>query len=449
MKRTVTIVNIAFLVAVLIAQTQVFAHSVANELDSAITAYVKHNKFSGSVLVASKGTILLSKGYGKANYELDVPNTPQTKFRLGSLTKQFTATAILQLCERGQLRLSEPLSTFLPTYPSGSSITVRHLLNHTSGIANYTAIEPNTAVWRKAVTLPDLIARFRDIPLAFSPGTEFQYSNSNYVLLTYIIEKVSGMSYEAYMKTHIFEPAGMTNSGYDHAAVLLPYRATGYALDDGALVNAEFIDMSVPSGAGGLYSTTEDLYKWDRALYTETLLKKSSIDSMLTPGLGNYGFGWLVSKQGRKQAQHGGGVHGFATFIARYLNDDVCVIALSNYQHGESGSLAGALASIVFSEPYSLPAERRESTVDRAALARCTGEYELVPGFVLTVTPADGYLNVQATGQQQLEFYPESERRYFCKLVDAQIEFTADNAGTVNGLILYQNGRSLPGKKKQ
>ncbi len=447
MKRFAPIANTLFVAIVLLAHVRLFARPTADKIDSAVTAYVRLQKFSGTVLVAHNGNILLARGYGQANYELGVPNTSQTKYRLGSLTKQFTATAIMQLQERGLLGVHDPLSKYLPGYPNGDAITIHHLLSHTSGIANYTAIEKDRTSWRTAATLQELIDKFRDVPASFKPGESYEYSNSNYVLLTLIIEKVSGEPYEQYVQQHIFDPLGMKESGYDHAQKLLANRAAGYTLSADGLANAEYIDMSVPSGAGALYSTVEDLYKWDRALYTEKLLKKSSLDAMFTPVSGYYGYGWAMVNKGRRQIQHSGGVNGFATFIARYPDDDVCIIVLGNFEHGEPADVGATIASIVFGEPYKLPSERVVAKVDPAVYARHIGEYELAPGFVITVTTGDGKLYAQATGQSKFEIYPESDVLYFLTVVDAQIEFRMDDKGATKELVLYQGGRATPGKK--
>lgn len=427
-----------------IAQGQV---SVTGSMETLVQAYVQSERFSGSVLVAHKGNILLSKGYGMANYELEVPNAPHTKFRLGSVSKQFTAAAIMLLQQEGKLRVQDAISTVVPNYPHGDSIAIHQLLNHTSGIANFTDFAEYQTTMREPATLEQLIARFKDMPLEFAPGSEFNYSNSNYVLLSFIIEKVSGESYASYVRSHIFEPLEMDNSGYDSTETLLKNRASGYAAGSRGFVNADYMDMSIPSGAGALYSTVEDMYKWDRALYTEKLLSKASKEAMFTPGLGDYGYGWGIRTMPRKEIVHSGGINGFTSYIARYPDDDLCIIVLSNLEVGESGQLANGLAAIVFGEPYTTPKKQVVADVDPAIYQHYVGVYALAPAFSIEITTENGRIFAQATGQAQFELFPSSATEFFLKIVDAQVHFVRNSNGEVDSLVLHQNGRQMPGTR--
>ena len=329
---------------------------IESKVDEYIDAYLKMGNFSGSILIAREGKILLSKGYGMANFEHDVPNTAQTKFRLGSITKQFTAMAIMQLQEKGLLNVDDPIKKYIPDYPNGERITIHHLLTHTSGIPNLTSFPD----YRRTMMIPSpvekTIERFKDKPLEFTPGEKLKYSNSGYILLGYIIEKVSGKSYEAYLKENIFQPLNMVNTGYDHHSTLLKHRAAGYALTDKGLINAPYNDMSIPHGAGALYSTVEDLYLWDRALYTEKLVKKGSLNKMFTPFKENYGYGWVITSLfNHKRIGHGGRIVGFSTSISRYIDDDVFIVVLSNIANAPIEKISEDLAAIVFGEECELP----------------------------------------------------------------------------------------------
>ena len=232
--------------------------TVESKLDEYVKALVDMGQFSGSVLVAKDGKILLCKGYGMANYELDVPNMPQTKFRLGSITKQFTAMAIMQLQERGLLSVTDKLSKYIPDYPHGDEITIHHLLTHTSGIVakisecNDEKIKPHT--------IQQVIALFKNKPLDFKPGEKYSYSNAGYIVLSYIIEKASGKKYEEFLREYVFMPLGMNSSGYDQASLIIKKRASGYNNNGDELVNASCILVSFFAGAGCLYSTIEDFY---------------------------------------------------------------------------------------------------------------------------------------------------------------------------------------------
>ncbi|PYP53783.1 MAG: serine hydrolase, partial [Gemmatimonadetes bacterium] len=249
------------LVLLLTSQRDGSAQDVSR-MDRIIQSHVDSKQFMGSVLVAQDGKVLLDKGYGSANLEWDVPDSPQTKFRLGSLTKQFTAAAILLLEERGKLRTDDLVAKYLPDAPAGwAKITIRNLLTHTSGIPNFTSF-PDYATTEATPTTPEqLVARFRDKPLNFQPGEQWEYSNSGYVLLGYLLEKISGQRYQDFVRDNLFAPLGMTESGYDSHAAIILHRASGYSPGANGPVNAGYIDMSIPFSAGALYSTTEDLLR--------------------------------------------------------------------------------------------------------------------------------------------------------------------------------------------
>jgi CubicO group peptidase (beta-lactamase class C family) len=331
--------------------------TIERAVDEVITRYVDGGFFSGSILIAEGETILISKGYGLANLEHDVPNTPQTKFRLGSLTKQFTAMAILMLQEDGQLNVQDPICDYIPNCPDAwQPITIHHLLTHSSGIPNLTDF-PDFEEYAGSVasrsSVNDTLKLFRDKPLRFTPGARFSYSNSGYIVLGLIIEQSSGKpSYEAYLRDNIFQPLNMMNTGYDHNFLVLNDRASGYIRKNADTIwNADYIEMSVPHAAGGLYSTVEDLYIWDRALYTEALVGQSSLNMMFTPYKGGYGYGWGITEPfNRKLIEHNGEINGFATSIARFVDDDVVIIVLSNIQDAKPMEITQALSEIVFEE---------------------------------------------------------------------------------------------------
>jgi CubicO group peptidase (beta-lactamase class C family) len=434
----------------------VMAQDLAPKADEIVNAYVKQNKFSGAVLIAKGGKIVLSKGYGMANYELDVPNTPQTKFRLGSITKQFTSMAIAQLVERGLINIEDPITKYLPNYPkeTGDKITVYHLLTHTSGIPSFTNFPDYQQIKFNKFSGEKLIAWLKDKPLEFAPGEKFKYNNSGYFLLGYIVEMVSGKSYEQYLKENIFDVVGMKNTGFDHNNIVLKNRAAGYTVRGKELENSDYIDMTVPGGAGSLYSTVEDLYMWDRALYTEKLVKKTTLDKIYTPFKANYAWGWVVDEQFKhKRISHNGGIDGFNTTLQRFVNDDTFVVALSNKVPAALDPMAQKIVALLFGEKYELPQEevsasaRKEIKLDPKVLEAYVGEYELAPNFIMTVTQEGDRLMVQPTGQGKSEIFAESETKFFSKIVDAQIVFNKNDKGLVEKMTLYQGGREVPGKK--
>ncbi|HEU4387780.1 MAG TPA: serine hydrolase [Blastocatellia bacterium] len=425
------------------------AQDLAAKIDEYMNAQARNRQFSGSILVAQEGQVLIKKGYGLANIEHGVPNSPQTRFRLGSITKQFTAAAILLLQEQGKLDVKDPVCKYLPQCPDAwKEITLHHLLTHTSGIPNFT----NFPEYQKTMTSPSpaesTIARFRDKPLDFKPGEKFSYSNSGYIVLGYIVEKVSGKTYAAFLQEKIFEPLKMTSTGYDETARIVSQRAAGYERKGDAVANASYLDMTIPFSAGGLYSTVEDLFTWDQALYGYKLLSKKSLDAMFTPFLGDYAYGWTIGKQfNRNMVGHGGGINGFSTNITRFTDDEVCIVVLSNMVPSTVPAISRDLAAIVFGEKYSLPQLHGRAKIDPKVFDSLVGQYEFRPGFALTISGDGDRLKVAATGRPATDLIPESETEYYIEAVDTRITFVKDERGLVTQLVFHQGGRDTIAKK--
>ena len=365
MNRFVALVVLCLLF-IQLASAQIFAapqltQQIVVKAEEYMNAAVRVNRFSGSILVVRDGKPLISKGYGMANLELDVPNKPQTVFRLGSLTKQFTAMAIMILQEREKLHTNDLICNYLSDCPiAWQSITIRNLLTHTSGIPNYTSLPNFVQTMQLPMTHANLVERFKNMPLEFTPGKKFKYTNSGYYLLGMIIEQVSGKSYADFLQENIFAPLVMTNTGYDNYSRLIKHRAGGYELQDNAIINASYTDMSIPFAAGALYSTIEDLLRWDQALYTEKLVSRQILAEIFTPFKDKYGYGWIITKQfDRQRIGHDGGINGFSSSIIRFPSDHITAIVLSNNQNAPSGEIASNLAAIVFGAPYKMPQERK------------------------------------------------------------------------------------------
>jgi CubicO group peptidase (beta-lactamase class C family) len=351
-----------FLASFVILPAQLFAQSREGKIDALLQKYFEYDQFTGSALVAEEGTIILKKGYGCANLEWGIPNAPDTKFRLGSITKQFTSMLVMQQVEKGSISLDTPVAAYLPDYPKpqGEKVTIRHLLTHTSGIPNYTGII-DIRTDRKRYTLEQLVGTFSGKPLEFEPGTRWKYSNSGYVLLGAVLEKVTRTPYERLLQSNILHPLGMKNTGYDHSEEILPKRAAGYERT-GRIVNAPFIDMSVPFSAGALYSTVEDLLLWDRGLYTGGLLSDSLKKVCFTPVLNNYAFGWVVQKRPIGSSSdsalfvyHGGGINGFNTIIARIPARQQLIVLLNNTGNAPLDEIVRSIAGILYDRPYAGP----------------------------------------------------------------------------------------------
>jgi CubicO group peptidase (beta-lactamase class C family) len=519
-------------------------------IDELVKKTYKPGEPGAAVLVVKDGKTILRKGYGMANMELGVAIEPDMIFRLGSITKQFTAVATLMLAEQGKLSISDEITKYLPDYPTrGHKITIEHLLTHTSGIKSYTSIPEWRPQWRKDVSLKEMIDLFKDKPMDFAPGERWSYNNSGYVLLGAIIEKVSGQSYQDFIEKNIFAPLGMKHSFYDNTQRIIPRRVAGYSRRGASYVNAEYLSMSWPHAAGSLMSSVDDLALWDAALYTGKLVKQESLKRAWTPYVlsdgkpTKYGYGWaVVSFEGHRIIQHGGGINGFTTdavrlpdhrvFIAILTNRDtgtaglghkIAMLAVgSSYedpvaiklpagaldkyvgvyklndkqdavvtkegetlllQHPQAGRVeilpiseteffvktfpsirvgfvkkAGSITGLVMRTNIApdeeatktdkpLPAPKEAVKVDPAIYDGYAGEYELAPGFTITIMREGDKLMSQATGQAKIELFPESKTRFFAKVVNAQIEFSVDSAGKATGLTLYQGGQQMPAKK--
>jgi CubicO group peptidase (beta-lactamase class C family) len=328
--------------------------AMQERMDALLRDLVDRSQFAGSVLVAKDGVIILDAGYGLADFNAGIPNGPQTKFLIGSLTKQFTAAAILELQEAGLLAVGDPLSRFLSDYPQGEGITIHQVLTHTAGIPEYTERPDLFRIAQSPISLDDLIDTFSSGPLDFPPGSRFRYSNSGYILLTKIVEVASGQAYPDFIVEHILQPAEMFDSGYDYLAPGLTNLAKGYQLTPGGPQNAPVVDPSFPSGAGALYSTVEDLYRWHQALNTDLILSAASRETMFTPWVdmdegGSYGYGWqLEQTAGRPSQTHGGGIPGFNSYILRFPGEDAVVIVLSNATQNPPRGIAESLGALLF-----------------------------------------------------------------------------------------------------
>jgi CubicO group peptidase (beta-lactamase class C family) len=449
-KLSCSVVKICFLslFAAIILSSNAGAQDGAR-YDKFVQHYVTAQNYMGTVIIARDNDILYSKGFGSANLEWNIPNTPNTKFRLGSITKQFTAASILLLEERGKLKIDDPIKKYLSDVPSAwDKITIFNLLTHTSGIPNFTNFPEYQKEKFTTHTPKQIVDIFRDRPLDFAPGEKMSYSNSGYILLGYLLEKVSGEMYQDFLQKNIFDTLGMKDSGYDSNSAIIPRRASGYSPGPAGLINAEYADMSIPFSAGALYSTTEDLLRWEQGLFGGKLLSKESLSKMITPNKNGYALGvGIRNDKGHKVIQHGGGIEGFNTQLAYYPDDKLTVAVLSNVNGNTVDQLTGKLAAIALGEEAVLPVEKKEITVPTEILTQYVGTYALQPGFDLVITLEGNQLITQATGQGKIPIFAESETKFFPKVMEASIEFFKDKKGAVSHLILHQNGNELVARR--
>ncbi len=542
----------ALVLAVSLSSVAVASDSVSADIDRFLSQTYPAAEPGAAVIVVKDGKTLLRKGYGMANLELGVPITPESVFEVGSVTKQFTATAILMLQERGQLSVQDDITKYLTDFPTqGKKVTIENLLTHTSGIPSYTGMKEWAPTMREDLPLEKLIAFFKGKPFDFEPGSKWDYDNSGYVLLGAIIEKVSGKSYERFVEDEIFKPLGMAHSSYGSWSDIVPHRAAGYDRGDDRFVNTSYISMTQPYAAGALMSTVDDLVLWDKALSAGTLVKTASLERMFTPyaltsGVSTrYGYGWTLHElAGRKVIEHGGDINGFSCDVLRIPEAKILVVVLTNnpeaamrpdgvthriastllgvpdlerktrlttkaldeyagvYRTGDttryvsrdgdklfiqraggakreieatgrdsftyamtyitvrfSRDAQGKISGMLFENYHGvaepeiartnepLPAEKQAAQVDATLYDAYLGTYELVPGFELVITRDGEHLFAQATGQPKTELFPESQTKFFLKIVDAQIEFQKGDGGAVTSLVLHQGGQDTVGKR--
>jgi D-alanyl-D-alanine carboxypeptidase len=425
---------------VLAAAPTCAAPNYAEQARELIAPYLEAQSFSGSILVAKDGAPVWRESFGAADREWDVANTADTKFRLGSITKQFTATAILQLVDEGKLSVDNPISKYYADAPPAwAKVTIKHLLTHTSGIPSYTDLPKFFDKESRSPLTPEGIIKLtRDMPLEFEPGAKYNYDNTGYILLGYVIEKVSGETYADYVAKHIFAPLGMKDTGYDVSGVILRHRASGYQGSKDGWKNADYLDMTLPYAAGSLYSTTGDLLIWDRALADGKILTPASRQAMFTDYGHEYGFGWRIdTDSGHARVGHGGGINGFSTGIARYPKDGVVAIVLSNYMGAPSSGIADNLAGLCVGT-YQPP---KAIALPVATLDRYVGAYVLSPTFTLTISRQGDQLISQGTNQGPAPIYASAPGEFFLKIVNAQISFMQTGDAPASALVLHQGGR--------
>jgi CubicO group peptidase (beta-lactamase class C family) len=418
-------------------------------MEQIVRASVESGDFTGSVLVARGGEVLLDRGYGMANREWSAPNDGDTKFRLASVSKQFTAVSLMILKDRGLVDLDAPIKTYLSDAPATwDAVTVRGLLAHTAGIPDFTRFDSYEALKRQPATVKDLVALFRDRPLDFQPDERWAYSNSGYVLATAVIEAVSGEPYAEFVIKTLFQPLGMSDSGYDSHAAILTHRASGYVPSSDGVRNADYIDMSVPQGAGGLYSTPRDLLKWEQGLFGGRLLTPQSLALLTTPQRSDYALGLMVKTEGDDTiVSHSGGIEGFNTYMGRDVDREMTVIVLGNLNGGAPDKIGASLMTLARGGTVVLPSERVAITLSPDVLQTYEGVYALALTATLTVKAENGKLTGQMTGQGAFELFAEKPDAFFLRVVDAQITFTRDAAGAIDGLVLHQGGRDMPAKR--
>ena len=414
----------------LIFVSSVSAQSLESDIDGIVSAMYTADDTGISILVAKDGKTIYKKAFGKANLELDVPMTTDNVFELASITKQFTSVSILMLEEQGKLGLQDPITKFIPDYPTNEkTITVHHLLNHTSGIKSYTDMESFMPTAREDKTVDELIDVFKNEPMDFDPGEKFHYNNSGYIILGKIIEVVSGQTYEEFVEQHIFDKLGMTSSRYGSHKELIKNRAFGYQTEGDGYRNADYLSMSLPYAAGSLMSTVDDMLKWQNALNSNTLIKRSSLEKAINGSILNDGeeisYGYGLSKgdvNGSPGYAHSGGIFGYSTNGIFLKEKNIYVIALTNCSCKNVGEVAEKVAAIANGNPF--PNIKDAISLSDDQLQQWVGAYQFDEETLRFVTLEEGKLMSQRNDGEKFEIYPMKEDHFIFEDVTISYYFS-------------------------
>jgi CubicO group peptidase (beta-lactamase class C family) len=409
-----------------------------------------------AVLVAIDGKVISKKAFGYANIEKNELIDVDTKFRIGSITKQFIGAAILKLQEESKLSVTDKLSKYVADFPRGEEVTIHHLLTHTSGIHSFTDRPDFISRVTSPITEEELINNIKADPYDFSPGEQFRYNNSGYFLLGHIIRKVTGETYGEYLKEKFFAPLGMTNTGVYETSLKLQKEAIGYTKENGAYKPALDWNMTWAGGAGALYSTTEDLFAWSEALFNGKVLSPESMKALFAPvrlnngeypPQGKYGYGWFISEyRGLEAIGHGGGLSGFSTRLQRFTKDNVTIVMLTNLTPTEVNLEPNSIAQFVLWEKM----EKQSSYSAREVkedVRVYEGRYDFGNGMVMKVTSEQNQLFAQLTGQPRFPIFPSAPGEYFWKVVEAKVKFVKDDNGNVIYGDFVQGGARLKVQK--
>lgn len=452
MKHTLTLLTTALCLSLVSHATHAFSQpELQHKMQTLVAQKAKADQPGFTVLVRKGDQVMLRGGYGMANLELAVPMQANSNLRLASQTKQFTAMAVLQLVHAGKISLQHKVGAVLKDYPAvGRDISIHQLLTHTSGIPNLSRMPEFKENKAKDATLAEMLALFNDKPLQFTPGSRFMYSNSNYVLLTAIIEAASQQSYADYLQQHIFQPLGMKHTGYDNATAIIPNRAAGYDQNGSTFQNAAVISMTRPQGAGALHSTVDDMNLWDQALYgnklvPQALLQQSFIQHPNTEGQPQpYGYGWMMADLEQLPTQeHSGGIEGFSSYIIRIPAEQVYVVVLANSSYFDSYTLAVKLAAIAIGKPIE-PKAIVLSTQTKQAIV---GNYSFDDGTERHISLQQGELVCQTLEGPTQKLIPTADGKLYLEDDISYLTLGKVNAGKAELALVIRGFGTFPAKR--
>lgn len=420
---------------------QAFTQSNEVKIDCLITAYTRINKFNGSALIKMNNKIIFKKSYGLSDVTSKNKINDESVFRIGSLTKTFTSAIVLKLIENNQLSLQDKLNQFFPNYPNGDKITIEHLLTHTSGIYE---ILDNPEFYKNNLETKtnsyNLLSYFIEKPLSFEPGTKFMYSNSGYILLGLIIEKITGSTYGEILEKWIFKPFNMKNSGYDFVKLSNENKAIGYShLSKLKSTKAVLWDSSYLYSSGSIFSTINDLNKWQLVLSKNKFLNKSTINNAYQPFTKEYGYGWFVDTfYDKKVISHGGNVDGFTSYFVQVPENKITIILLNNITNTKLETIGNTIISILLNKPYNTPRPAKAMLLDELTLQKLTGTYDVSSNYQVQVLREEKHLFYKVNDDAKIEIYARNENTFFMKDDDTEIIFVKDDDGNTTKIIIKQ-----------
>nr|WP_294937853.1 serine hydrolase domain-containing protein [uncultured Flavobacterium sp.] len=442
MKKTVFVLYL--LIAVVF---KIQAQEFPQKIDSLLLSYAKINRFNGTALVYKKGKVILEKGYGYQDIKNKIPNTINTVFQVGSITKQFTTTVILKLAEENKLTLQDKLTKYFPDYPRGNEITIAHLMSHTSGIYEYFR-NPlyHQLKQEKLLTKEDRMALFKDKPMDFNPGTKFSYCNSGYELLGLIVEKITHKPYEQVVSEMILKPLKMVNSGFDFIGLQKSEKAKPYTLYS-KYKSTEAIpwDSTSTYAAGALYSNAKDIYLWHQGLLKNKVIKKASLEKAYVPVLNNYGYGWWIdSLYNKRIVSHGGNVDGFTSQFTRVPEDDICIVLLNNTYNHEIEAIGNSILAILYNKPYKM---LDGIVLSHDDLKKYAGEYEVNSDYHVRISIEENHLFAQINNEPKFELFAQNSEYFFSKEEDLKMKFKSENSNDFNSISVHRGLNTKRGTK--
>ncbi|NET31924.1 MAG: beta-lactamase family protein [Cyanothece sp. SIO1E1] len=430
-----------------------FSQTLSDTIDDYITPYVITGDFSGCVTISKENTIIYNQCFGKANHAFNIDNTLRTKFKIGSISKQFTATAILLLEEKGLLKTEDKLSKYFPSFRNVQDISIQQLLNHTSGIIDIFNLPAFSALSCQKTSLGELSEIILSTEVLFAPGERYQYSNGGYAILAQIIEHLTQKSYGDFLRQNIFEPLGMASTGHNNDHEIIEQLAIGYDPSGYRdLVSTNFISNELLKGSGSLYSNTDDMLKWIRALKNRSLLTKESSEKFFTNYGNNYGYGISIySPFGKEAFGHDGRINGYIADYLHYKEDDLSVVVLGNVQSGVADFFRRDIAAIIFDKPVQTKAKKVLPAGNYPAdVERILGSYAFGPNFLVHIEKIDGLIKARANEGSYSELIPMVDGKFFSRMLYSVVEFKSDKDNQIVKMIWIDNdGNTFEGNKQK